>query len=150
MARALALPDTVCMARAGRVAFAIAAEGNATQNRDQGGFVKGMIFVNEDGTINRCFNSFLRGNAAFSGTPLASTVPCGFSVTPRAGAAGFYIVNLGFQVDDRFVSITLQQKANRLNAGVNFLLGGTSVFVYPYETNVGAQTTNAPFMLIVY
>jgi len=130
--------------------FAIGAEGNATQNRDKGGFVKAMLFVNEDGTINRCYNSFLKGNAAFTGTPLASTVPCGFSVTPRSGSTGFYSVNLGFQVDDRFVSITIHTKGSRLNTGVNFTLGGSFVFVSPYETNVGAQTANAPFMLIVY
>ena len=56
--------------------FAMGAEGNVTQNRDKGGWVKAMVYVDADGSMIRCFNSTLAGNAA-------STVPCGF--TPGGG-----------------------------------------------------------------
>lgn len=71
----------------------IAATGNASQSRDKGGWVKAMIQVNPDGTIARCYN----------GQTGVSTGNCGFSVTL---ANPFYRVNFGFQVSDRFFSLT--------------------------------------------
>ena len=48
--------------------------GNLSQTRDKGGAVKAMLFVNQNGTIARCYN----------GVTDSSTGGCGFSVT-RAG-----------------------------------------------------------------
>ena len=45
--------------------------GNVSQNRDKGGLVKAMVYVNADGTILRCYN----------GITGASTGNCGFSIS---------------------------------------------------------------------
>jgi hypothetical protein len=75
--------------------FAMAADGNAAQARDRGGWVKAMARVS--GTdITRCYNSQASGASI-------STPPCGFT---SSGFAGNYTVDFGFQVDDRFISIT--------------------------------------------
>ncbi len=57
---------------------AVHAEGNATQARDKGGFVKAMAYIDgDDGTIVRCFNSSLADAAASAGN-------CGFIATGLA------------------------------------------------------------------
>ena len=73
--------------------------GNADQVRTGGGMVKAMIFFspNSGGKIVSCFNSTLFGAAA-------TTPPCGlgFDIV----GVGDYVFFFGFQVDDRFVSLT--------------------------------------------
>jgi hypothetical protein len=126
--------------------MAIGAAGDAAQNRDKGGFVKAMIHVNADGTINRCYNSQLIGNAAFTGLPLASTVPCGFAVTTGNGD---YIVDFQFRVDDRFYSLTLYN--DQLIAGTvygNEICGNCATVNQLYVLIAGQQTSR--FTLIVY
>ena len=80
--------------------FAVYANGNAGQARDKAGLVKAMIYVDPflpaDQYIVRCYN----------GLTNSSTGNCGFTVTRTA--AGAYIVNFGFKVDDRFYSLTTQ------------------------------------------
>jgi hypothetical protein len=73
--------------------------GNADQPRTAGGMVKAMIFFspNNGGKIISCFNSTLFGAAA-------STPPCGFGFD--IAGRGDYVFFMGFQVDDRFVSLT--------------------------------------------
>jgi hypothetical protein len=81
--------------------WAINAAGKATQSRTGGGFVKAMAFVdflnNPSAPIQRCFNSQLAANQA-------TTRPCG--ITYSRSAAGNYFLDFGFQVDDRFASVT--------------------------------------------
>jgi hypothetical protein len=72
----------------------IAVTGNASQSRDKGGWAKALLYINQNGTIARCYN----------GLTGASTGNCGFSVTRVS--SGVYDVNFGFQVDDRFFSLT--------------------------------------------
>src|SRR5262249_34326365 len=48
--------------------FAMAALGNAYQQRDKGGWVKAMLYVDADGNITRCYNA-LTGSSAANGTP---------------------------------------------------------------------------------
>lgn len=72
----------------------IAATGNASQSRDKGGWVKAMVLVNPDGSIARCYN----------GQTGASTGDCGFSVS--LADVPFYTVQFGFQVSDRFFSLS--------------------------------------------
>jgi hypothetical protein len=77
------------------------AKVNTVQDRDKGGWVKATAFVDGlvtpgDGII-RCYNSQASGGAV-------STAPCGFIYT-RAGT-GHYVIDFGFQVDDRFILIT--------------------------------------------
>jgi hypothetical protein len=83
---------------AGQSRLALDSAGNASQPRTAGGTVKAMIFY--DGffdTMARCFNSTLSGAAA-------TTPPCGFS-KDKTGP-GDYVFDFGFQVDDRFYSLT--------------------------------------------
>ncbi len=126
--------------------------GNTSQNRDKGGFVKAMVFVDiiyGPGTVTpviaRCFN----------GVTVASTPDCGFTVQETYN--GKYIIDFGFPVNDRFYSVTAQQFAN-VTTGYNITAG----FFFPsnpnqlgVKTNVADVTypqsfTDSQFMLIVY
>ncbi len=76
----------------------ISDNGDLLQARNKSGVVKAMIYVDPflpaSQYIVRCYN----------GIANSSTGNCGFTVT-RA-AAGEYYINLGFQVNDRFLSVT--------------------------------------------
>lgn len=80
----------------GQSRLALDSAGNASQPRTAGGTVKAMI-RSAGGSIFGCFNSTLSGAAA-------TTPPCGF--TEDETGAGDDIFNLGFQVNDRFFSVT--------------------------------------------
>ena len=76
-------------------------QGHAAQNRTAGGWIKALLYVNTTKApynIVRCFNSTLTGAAA-------TTPPCGYILT-ELGPANFTI-DIGFEVDDRFVSATV-------------------------------------------
>ena len=122
--------------------------GNAAQDRASGGFVKAMLSVAANGTITQCYNGI-------TGSTLGG---CGFAVT--AGANGNYAVNLGFQITDRFLSVSAR--------GINGIIGvpptpmsadfrfsslpfanPNEVFIDTFRSDTGA-TANNPFMLIVY
>jgi hypothetical protein len=75
-------------------------DSNVNQARTAGGWVKGMVFVNgyqAPYTIVRCFNSTLIGAPA-------TVPPCGFNLNVLH--ASVWVVDFGFQVNDRFVSAT--------------------------------------------
>ena len=80
---------------------AVHAEGNATQARDKGGFVKAMAYIDPflpaSQYVVRCYNSQQAGSAM-------STAPCG--ITVDRVFAGFYRIDFGFNVEDRFLSLT--------------------------------------------
>jgi len=122
--------------------LAIQDNGNLTQARANNGLVKAMAFVNADGTILRCYN----GVTGASGN-------CGFSVfRPGGPASSYYNINFGFQVDDRFVSVTPQSAAS-VNIGASFLyLSSTVVQVRTFIPDVDWSASGAPnpFMIIVY
>jgi hypothetical protein len=82
--------------------------GNADQSRTAGGWVKAMLFFSpfNGGRIVNCFNSTLSGAAA-------TAPPCGFTIIEKF--VGDYVLDLGFQIDDRFLSATVNQSA--LTAG---------------------------------
>jgi hypothetical protein len=70
---------------------------NVYQDRSAGGWVKAMAFVSGlSGNIVSCFNHTLIGAPA-------TVPPCGF-ILDKTGT-GDYIIDFGFQVDDRFFSI---------------------------------------------
>lgn len=77
--------------------WAMAAEGNATQTLNKGGWVKAMAYVNNVGSIGFCYNSQVAPSSA-------STAPCGLSVTHPADDQ--YVIDFGFKVSDRFFSVT--------------------------------------------
>lgn len=127
----------------------ITAAGNAAQNRNSNGLVKAMIFVNSEGgtgaTIIRCYN----------GVTGATTGNCGFTVQDTF--FGKYVIDFGFQVTDRFYSVTTQQNQN-IDSGSNISTG----FWFPGSPNQLGVKTNitdvdfpnsfvrSPFMVIVY
>jgi hypothetical protein len=81
--------------------WAFQALGNATQVREKGGFVKAMAWVDPlnhpSDPIVGCFNSGVAPSQATSGN-------CGITYT--AVSTGRYRLNFGFQVSDRFFSVT--------------------------------------------
>ena len=76
--------------------FAMYAEGNTSQLRNKGGWVKALLKVSDVGGTERCYNG-ITGSAG--GT-------CGFSVSlgPNIGQ---YDINFGFKADDRFAVVTM-------------------------------------------
>src|SRR5579863_4770056 len=118
-------------------------QGNASQARTAGGFVKAMLYVNGYNppySIVSCFNSALSGAAA-------TTPPCGINFTEED--VGFWNFDFGYMVSDRFFSATI-------NAGGTD--GATTIQVYPYTSNqISVFTTDsnfnqfgAEFWIIVY
>ena len=72
--------------------------GNTQQQRTAGGMVKALLaYDGNANTIVNCFNSTLSGSAA-------TIPPCGFSAT--SPGTGIYVLDFGFQVTDRFLSVT--------------------------------------------
>jgi hypothetical protein len=121
--------------------YAVYANGNAGQARDKGGFAKALIFVNENGTINRCYNSFLVGSAA-------TTAPCGFGV--NLFALGAYRINFGFNISDRFFSVVALQDSS-FHPTFAFITQIFTVDMIVQIATADSQTfTNAPFMVTVY
>jgi hypothetical protein len=123
--------------------FAMYANGNAGQARDKGGFVKAMLYVNPSGAIVRCYN----------GVTGASTGTCGFNVT-RVGLGEYDIVP-GFQVDDRFLSVTAENGVNIIgaddNLGANFTIrSATTIRVSTFVTDQPQNLIDDGFMLIIY
>ncbi len=77
----------------------IATSGNVSQSRTAGGIVKAMFLFSpfNGGGFPTCYNSTLSGAAA-------TTPPCGFTIIDNF--KGDYIIDLGFQIDDRILSAT--------------------------------------------
>jgi hypothetical protein len=73
-------------------------DSNVQQARTAGGWVKAMLYYSglNSGRIVSCFNSTLAGAAA-------TTPPCGFAA--QKVGTGDYLLDFGFQIDDRFLSI---------------------------------------------
>jgi hypothetical protein len=77
--------------------------GNASQPPTAGGWVKAMMLFSgpSPGQFVYCYNSTLSGAAA-------STPPCG--ITQIYNNTGEYVIDFGFQVDNRFFSLTQQDQ----------------------------------------
>jgi hypothetical protein len=124
--------------------------GNASQRLTAGGLVKAMVYVN--GTtapykIVRCYNSTLTGAAA-------TTPPCGFTLMEN-GAPGNWLVDFGFEVENRIWSATLAGWNGILPAQPSIVadVGNSStqllVFIWT-GSGSGAPTHNWNFTLVVY
>jgi len=83
----------------GQGGIAMYAAGNTGQSRTSSGWVKALVFSSglNSGRVATCFNSTLTGANA-------TTPPCGFTFTKAQ--TGDYIIDFGFEVDDRFFSVT--------------------------------------------
>ncbi len=129
--------------------FAMRAEGHVTQRRDKGGWVKAMVRVTHSDdpespirVIQHCFNS--QPNAGGGGGQ-----PCGFQLA-RVDR-GVYIIDFGFSVSDRFISVTAESRPS----GVNPLDPGTTVPSYdPFSTNFVVANVSIPspnqIMVVTY
>jgi hypothetical protein len=130
--------------------FAMRADGNAYQQRDKGGWVKAMLYVQSDGTIDHCYNA-LTGSSANG---------CGFQVTHDT--LGIYNIDFGFFVGDRFYALSALHEHFvscgqgcsdvDLNKGANFrfLDNGNTLQVLTFYTDQRDVRTNGAFMLIVF
>jgi hypothetical protein len=81
--------------------WAFSASGNSSQDRGSGGWAKAMVSVNGAAPpykILHCFNSTLPGSTA-------TTPPCGFNLIEVAYAQ--FHIDFGFEVDDRFWSVSV-------------------------------------------
>jgi hypothetical protein len=81
-------------------------DSNAGQSRNTGGWVKAMAYVDAFApggiAITRCFNSQASGATM-------TTPPCGMTITHSGLGSNF--LDFGFQVSDRFVSISSADNA---------------------------------------
>jgi hypothetical protein len=127
--------DSVAVIGESTGGWALAAQGHTRQNRTSGGWVKAMARV--AGTnITRCF----RGFDSVEGGTAASTPPCGFSST---GSNGTYTVGFGFQVNDRFISITPEWGSDGVPSAV--------VDSFPTSNQVKVRlSADSAFFIIVY
>jgi hypothetical protein len=124
---------------------AIFAEGNVAQNLNSNGLVKAMLAVNADGTIARCYN----------GVTNSSSGNCGFTISTSSLIPGRYNIAFGFQVDNRFVSVTAEQttlNGGGVNIGTGYNSSGQNIIVRTFITDIDfdSSQTNNPFMIIVY
>ena len=120
--------------------FGITDTGNLVQGQDKGGLVKAMIYVNQNGTIARCFNS--QNNTSTGG--------CGFSVT--IPSTGLYDVDFGFQIDNRFITTTEIGNSNTggCTAGSVSLEGPPVGSAVRIRTLCSPDLRLRPFMIFIY
>jgi hypothetical protein len=134
-------------------AFGMVTDSNVQQARTAGGWVKAMVFASgNSGNIIRCFNSTLSGAAA-------SNPPCGFTLDKTG--TGDYIIDFGFEVDDRFFTATpttngLEEinalEVCTLSLGVvcNSNITANEVEVWSLYTDDYGGYRDTKFFLIVY
>jgi hypothetical protein len=129
-------------------------DSNVQQARTMGGWVKAMVFFNyaNASPIVSCFNSTLTGAAA-------TTPPCGFNYEIASG--GDYVIDFGFQVDDRFLTATDVYNSyiatvctDSVGTACNFIKPPnlTSVEVTTFGPDIAGtfNVFNSSFFLIVY
>ena len=114
---------------------AIFAEGNVAQTLSSNGLVKAMLFVEANGTIVRCYN----------GVTNTSTGNCGFSISK---AASTYLINFGFQVENRFAVVTPGRSGSVLANSSLIYFDSNQILVYTFVE--GNDSGDANFTIIVY
>jgi hypothetical protein len=98
--------------------IAMYAQGNTVQPLGFNGWAKAMIFLDSNGTIARCYN----------GTTGSSSGGCGFSAV---GSSGYYVINLGFETNNRFYS-TSCVGSYKCDIRIN-PVGGNQIEVYNFS-----------------
>ena len=95
--------------------YGFVTDSNVQQARTAGGWIKAMLEVDANSSINRCFNSTLTGAAA-------TTPPCGIDL--EHPETGVYNLNFNFEVDDRFYTTQILYDSTLalvINRGTNSL-----------------------------
>jgi hypothetical protein len=123
---------------------------NVYQDRSAGGWVKAMAYVSgfDPGRIVSCFNSTLIGAPA-------TVAPCGFSINKLG--AGTYVLDFGFQIDDRMYSLTTTNWFTTTGLCTDWngaCSGGTAltpnqVEVLSFEPSIN-NYTDVKFYIVVY
>ena len=129
--------------------WAFHSAGNAQQDRTFGGWVKAMVYFSglNGGRVAYCFNSTLAGAAA-------TAPPCG--ITFSIVGTGDYVIDFGFEVDDRFFSITPSYLVGTYKICTASNGGGcvTSITANQVEllffNSTGSAFTDNKFYLVVY
>jgi hypothetical protein len=116
-------------------------QGNAVQPVAGAGFVKAMMSVNALNPpyqILNCYNSTLTGAAA-------TTPPCGINFTEDVNGIGFWDLDPGFEVDNRFFSATL--------FGAALCIGAYPISPHTVQVTTaqcGGSLQGAYFYLLIY
>ncbi|MBK8001042.1 MAG: hypothetical protein IPK15_20615 [Verrucomicrobia bacterium] len=122
---------------------AVHADGNATQARDKGGFVKATAYIDPflpaAQYVVRCYNSQQAGSAA-------STAPCGITVSRLA--PGYYAIKFGFNIEDRFISLTLRNSTAVTAQIIN--VAGDEVEIFVNDGSDHGRQVDSRFYIIVY
>jgi len=120
-------------------------DSNVQQARTAGGWVKAMVYVQAETApyqILKCFNSTLAGAAA-------TTLPCGINFTENANGKGYWDFDFGFEVDDRFLSATLNYWDSDASCIGASALSPDTVEVVTTGCVIG-NGNNAKFFLVVF
>jgi hypothetical protein len=117
-------------------------QGNITQNAVGYGMPKAMVYLNANGTINRCYN----------GVSGASNGGCGF--TSVKASTGDYRISFPFDISSRFVSVSIESGVFVYGASCNYKIWSANelgVAVSARDTYTFAFVEYAmPIMVIVY
>jgi hypothetical protein len=124
--------------------WAFSASGNASQDRASGGWAKALISV--DGLVNpprivHCFNSTLPGSSA-------TTPPCGFTLARQSTAQ--ILIDFGFEVDDRFWSVTAVGYGSPGNTAIIANAFGSNTILYVYTFTSGGSPQNTLFTAAIF
>lgn len=133
-------------------------DGNARQLGTSNGIMKAMIYAkpnyNANPTIVRCYN----------GITNSSSGNCGFTIEAVSSLNGVYLIDFGFNITSRIVSITAEYASGcggtippscggiGYNYGANYRPGGTAntLGVYTFAAGNSADTTQAAFQIVLY
>ncbi len=112
-------------------------QGNVTQDLGSYGSPKAMVYLNGNGTIVRCFN----------GLTASTTGGCGFG-SGRVFSEGSYYVNFPFDLNSRFISVTLENGCcnSQVVASYEIIASQLRITVMIGQTSL----TDRPVMIIVY
>jgi hypothetical protein len=112
--------------------------GNAVQPRDNGGFVKAMARIKSDGTVLQSYSAY------------------GTTISVTYHSYGSYVIDFGFQVTDRFISVTpVNVSGNSMTSNVG-VYGDYNGPLTNHEVNIqlvtvlNATTTSGDFYIFVY
>lgn len=115
---------------------AVHADGNATQSRDKGGFVKAMAYIDPflpaDQYVVRSFNS-----------------QPGATITVTRLNPGRYSIDFGFKVDDRFISVTPIHTGGTVAAGPDSATGANSIYV-TFGSSSSFEYIDLAFFIFVF
>ncbi len=117
-------------------------QGRVTQDVGGHGLPKALIKVNGNGAILNCYN----------GISGSTTGGCGFTVSRPV--QGNYTITLGFDVNSRFVVVSVQDNLiSLIPVSIAYQPSGTSLSVTVFETHESGATidyTDRPFTVAIF